>query len=152
MKLVKVLFLMAMMAGSASAAPKWLTAVPRSIGRGYGNMVTFKHPGLALEQWATLGAVIFDQKTTLDAFHRNPRATEDTSYSLFHHGRYGVSQSLLNVALAQTFYVSTEQYAYELLKDDPNKHWRAMRFADSIIPITVHLDAAISNMSHPEEK
>lgn len=133
-------------AAPASAAPKWLTAAPRAIGRAYGNMVTFHDKRLAFEQWATLAVVILDQKTTLDAFHRCPSCVENTSYSLFHGGQYGVGSAVLNVAMAQTFYGTTEQYEYELLKDDPNPHWRALRYAGVIVPVTIHLNSALSNM------
>lgn len=146
MKILKLTIIFFLFCAPSMAAPRWLTAVPRAIGRGYGNMVTFKHPGLALEQWATLGVVILDQKTTVDAFARCQTCAEGTILSPWYGKRYGVGTAILQVGLTQTIYSSTEQYSYELLKDDPNPYWRSLRFAEASIPLAVHIHAALSNM------
>jgi hypothetical protein len=36
-----------------------LTAIPRAVGRNYGNMFTFKHPWVAVQQWSQVATTAF---------------------------------------------------------------------------------------------
>lgn len=150
-KLVFLLLLISPL--STEATPKWLTAIPRAVGRTYGNMFTFKHPVLALEQWATIGALAFDGKTTLDVFARCHSCTE--TFPIEHNQRYGVGTVVLNVALAGTLYTTSEQYGDELLRNDPNYVWRNINNSLFLVPTVYHVRAGVLNMrvkSDEEEK
>jgi hypothetical protein len=140
----KLLAIVLLCAAPAGAAPRWLTAVPRAVGRTYGNMVTFRHPALALEQWASIGAVAFDEKTTVDVFSRCLTCAES---SLFYQGRrYGTGIALAGTVLFGTFYATGEQYGSELLRDDPSRIWRALPNAQVAVPLAIHIPAGIDNM------
>lgn len=140
------ILLVLLLAGAipAQAAPRWLTAVPRSVGRTYGNMFTFKHPVLALEQWASVGAVAFDERTTTDLFHRCPTCVE--SGLIYHNGRYNGGIAILGTIAAGTFYSTLEQYGDELIRDDPNKFWRNANNFQVATPLAIHIQAGVHNM------
>lgn len=144
-----LLMLFLFSAFSSQAAPRWLTAAPRTIGRAYGNMLTFKNKPLAVEQWATLGVMIFDDKTTLDVFHRCYNCVESTWYHINHGRQYGIGVAAIDVAIGTTEYVSIEQYGQEIMKNKPNKYWRALGYTVVSIPLKVHLQAGINNMRIP---
>jgi hypothetical protein len=147
-KLALIVTLVLLSVLPSHAAPRWLTAAPRLVGRTYGNMFTFKRPYLAAEQWAVLGASIFDEKTTVDVFSRCPGCTEST---LLHPGggRYGTKTAILNVALKSTFYNSLEQYGDELLRNDPNKFWSHINYAVAAVPLSLFIQGGVHNMGIP---
>lgn len=129
------------------AAPKVvrvLTYLPREVGHSYVNMFTFKHPVLALEQWASVGALVFDEKTTMDAFARCSHCAEA---GFFNHGRrYGIGQTAANVALAGTLYVTAEQYTTDAERDN-GRVWRNIPNILFVAPVTFHVMAGVSNMA-----
>lgn len=132
---------------STMAGPKRiLTAVPRAVGRSYANMVTFRRPYLAAEQWAVLGAVIFDQKTTLDQFHHCPTCVETNPLSPAHNRQYGLGGAILFTAVAFTHYTTTMGYGDELLRGDKSEFWSHINYALAPAFIAIHATAGASNM------
>lgn len=64
MKRIFILCALLAMAYPAAAAPKWLTAVPRAVGRTSKDLVTFKYPLVDLAFACELAADFADARTT----------------------------------------------------------------------------------------
>lgn len=135
-------------AESHAGVKKILTSVPRAIGRNYANMFNFKHPWLAAQQWAIVGAVLFDEKTTQDRFNRCSRCVEANPFAPYYNGRTGTRGAVLDSLALITFETTMTNYTAELTRNDPSRGWRN---AYSIIPVTyigVHSWAGWSNKNN----
>ena len=112
-----------------SAAPKWLTAVPRAVGRTSKTMaMPWTDPQGAIRDYVIIGAVFADAAETRRALIRNPN-TYETSPLLGRHpsaGRYWLEMAPLAIGEATW----TTWGAETTTGHDPdNKWWNAWSYA-----------------------
>lgn len=121
-KHVLPLFLL-LVAIPAQAAPRWLTATPRAVGRSAANMVTFKHPWVAAQQWLQVGALIFDEKSTYDAMRRCPFCVESNPATLYHGPRASAQRVVADTFMMWGIETTFTKYLSEIPDDrDTNCH------------------------------
>lgn len=149
---IRVLFLLLLilLALPAQAAPKWLTAVPRAVGRSYGNMFTFKHPWVAAQQWMTVGAMLFDEKTTWDAMHRCAGCVEANPTSLYYHRQATGPLMFADALLLSGIETTLTKYGSEVNGDDTTKYHAVWSNLYSLLPaedVAIHVYAGTHNMA-----
>jgi hypothetical protein len=126
---------------SAQAGPKHvrriMTAVPRAFGRTAENMVTFKDPRLALNQWILVAAVMTDAKTSLDVEHRCPVLCRERDSLL-----YGAHPTGLRIfgllSTAGLYYSTINQAAWELSYTESDPRGRAFERYFFLFPAFLH--------------
>ena len=129
----------------------FVTAVPRAVGRTYANMFTFKHPWVAIQQWAQVGAMLFDWQTTYDLTRRCPTCVETGRLSLFHNdAKPPVGRMIANAIMVAGF----EPTHTQVLSEGFARNFSSpiLRNAYSLTPIVniiVHVRAGQHNMQIP---
>jgi hypothetical protein len=140
------LFLLLLAAVPLHAAPRWLTAVPRAFGRTAVNMVTFRHPAAALEEWAIFGAVAADAYTTSSALSRCPSCHETSPLLGTHPSNARLAITATGLAFSEA---TTTQYSNELTWEGGSRWWKVFPVATAIAWSANHAAAAASNAAIP---
>jgi hypothetical protein len=137
--------LLLLLAPSAHAKPHWYTAVPKAMGRTAVNMVTFRRPAAAIEEWAVVGAVAADYYTTAN-FLTNCPGCQETNLLL------GTRPSLPHVAVFGLVVAASEattvQYGAELTSGSEGSRW--WKLAPAGVAggwVLLHATAAATNAS-----
>jgi hypothetical protein len=132
---------------NASARPnninRILTAAPRAVGRTAKNMVTFKDPGLALNQWILMAAVLVDAKTSLDLTRRCPEPCEN--YAFVWGAHPSAARVYGTLGLTGLYYSTLNQVAWEISYTESDPAGRAFERYFILTAAVVHARLAVRN-------
>jgi hypothetical protein len=125
---------------SVQAGPKHIrqimTAAPRAFGRTAENMVTFKDPRLALNQWILMASVLVDAKTSFDVTRRCPEPCENYSFVWGAHPPAVRVYGLLGVT--GMYYATINQAAWEISYSETDPSARAFERYFFLFPAVMH--------------